>query len=213
MRALGAQLIEHGYDFQEAREHAAALAGEQGLEMVPSFHPLLVTGVATYAFEFLSAAPALDVVYVPIGLGSGICGMLAARDALGLATEVVGVVSAHATAYAESFAARTPVESPAATRLADGMACRVVEPAALALMLAGVERMVEVTDAEVGAAMALLYECTHNLAEGAGAAAVAAASREAGRIAGRRVGVVLSGANVDRAVFARVLAAAAPGAE
>jgi threonine dehydratase len=213
MRALGAQLIEHGNDFQEAREHAAVLAGEHGLEMVPSFHPLLVTGVATYALEFLSGAPALDVVYVPIGLGSGICGMLAARDALGLRTEVVGVVSAHATAYAESFAARAPVESPATTRLADGMACRVVEPEALALMLAGVERMVEVTDAEVAAAMALLYECTHNVAEGAGAAAVAAATREAGRIAGRRVGVVLSGANVDRAVFARVLGGAAPDAE
>jgi threonine dehydratase len=210
MRALGAQLVEHGEDFQEAREYAGVLAAEHGLEMVPSFHPLLVTGVATYALEFLSAAPALDVVYVPIGLGSGICGMLAARDALGLRTEIVGVVSAHATAYAESFAARAPVDSPATTKLADGMACRVVEPAALALMLAGVDRMVQVTDVEVADAMALLYECTHNVAEGAGAAAVAAATREAGRIAGRRVGVVLSGANVDRAVFARVLADARP---
>jgi threonine dehydratase len=209
MRALGAELIEHGHDFQAAREHAQALAAGHGLEMVPSFHPLLVTGVATYALEFLAAAPELAVVYVPIGLGSGICGMLAARDALGLRTEVVGVVSAHATAYAESFAAGAPVESPVSTRLADGMACRVVEPAALALILAGVDRVVRVTDAEVAAAMALIYECTHNVAEGAGAAAVAAAAQEAARVRGRRIGVVLSGANVDREIFAAVLAGTA----
>jgi threonine dehydratase len=211
MQALGAELLVHGHDFQAAREHAAALARGQGLEMVPSFHPLLVTGVATYALEFLSAAPALDTVYVPIGLGSGICGMLAARDALGLGTEVVGVVSAHATAYAESFAAGMPVESPATTRLADGMACRVVEPDALELILAGVGRIVRVTDAEVAAAMRLLFECTHNVAEGAGAAALAAALQDRGRLAGRRVGIVLSGANVDREVFAGVLRGDNPG--
>ena len=151
-----------------------------------------------------------DVVYVPLGLCSGICGMLAARDALGLGTEVVGVVSAHATAYAESFAARTPVEAPVSTRLADGMACRVVEPAALELILAGVERIVRVTDAEIAGAMKLLFECTHNVAEGAGAAAVAAATQEMARIAGRRIGVVLSGANVDREIFVEVLAGADP---
>lgn len=205
MRALGADLVEHGHDFQAARVHAEGLAAELALEMVPSFHPLLITGVATYALEFLSAAPDLDTVYVPIGLGSGICGMMAARDALGLRTEVVGVVSAHAVAYAESFAARVPVESPVSTRLADGMACRVVEPAALELMLKGVARMVQVTDAEVAAAMALLFECTHNVAEGAGAAAIAAAIQEASQIRGRRVGVVLSGGNVDRDTFAGVL--------
>jgi len=207
VRGLGATLVEHGHDFQAAREHAEVLAGEQALQMVPSFHPLLVTGVATYAVEFLTAAPELDVVYVPIGLGSGICGMLAARDALGLRTEVVGVVSAHATAYAESFAAGVPVESPASTRLADGMACRVVEPAALELILGGVERIVQVTDDEIAVAMRVLFECTHNIAEGAGAAAAAAALQDAGRNAGRRVGIVLSGANVDREVFAGVLAA------
>lgn len=206
MRGFGAELIEHGHDFQAAREHAESLALERSLEMVPSFHPLLVTGVATYALEFLAAARELEVVYVPIGLGSGICGMLAARDALGLRTQVVGVVSAHATAYAESFAARRPVESPVSTRLADGMACRVVEPAALELILGGVERIVQVTDAEVARAMRLLFECTHNVAEGAGAAAAAAAMQEAKRIAGRKVGIVLSGANVDRDVFAGVLA-------
>ena len=206
VRGLGATLVEYGHDFQAAREHAEGLAGELALEMVPSFHPLLVTGVATYAVEFLSAAPELDVVYVPVGLGSGICGMLAARDALGLRTEVVGVVSAHATAYAESFAAGAPVESPVSTRLADGMACRVVEPAALELILGGVERIVQVTDGEIAVAMRVLFECTHNIAEGAGAAAAAAALQEAGRNTGRRVGIVLSGANVDREVFAGVLA-------
>ncbi|HUG98214.1 MAG TPA: threonine dehydratase [Gammaproteobacteria bacterium] len=206
MRGLGATLVEYGHDFQAAREHAEGLAREQALEIVPSFHPLLVTGVATYAVEFLEAAPELDVVYVPIGLGSGICGMLAARDALGLRTEVVGVVSAHATAYAESFAAGAPVESPVSTRLADGMACRVVEPAALELILGGVERIVEVTDDEIAAAMRVLFECTHNIAEGAGAAAAAAALQEARRNAGRRIGIVLSGANVDRELFAGVLA-------
>lgn len=207
MRGLGAQLIEQGHDFQAAREYAEGFALERALEMVPSFHPLLVAGVATYAVEFLTAAPNLDVVYVPIGLGSGICGMLAARDALRLKTQVVGVVSAHATAYAESFAARAPVEAAVTTRLADGMACRVVEPAALELILRGVDRIVQVTDAEIASAMKLLFECTHNVAEGAGAAATAAVAQETARIAGRRVGIVLSGANVDRELFAEVLAA------
>jgi threonine dehydratase len=205
MCVLGASLIEHGHDFQAAREHAEELAHAPSLEMVPSFHPWLVTGVATYAFEFLSAVPDLEVVYVPVGLGSGICGMLAARDALGMRTEIVGVVSAHATAYADSFAASTPVESPVSTRLADGMACRIVEPAALDLMLKGVERIVRVTDEEVAAAMRMLFDCTHNVAEGAGAAATAAAAQESGRNRGRKIGVILSGANVDREVFAEVL--------
>lgn len=205
MRGLGAELIEYGHDFQAAREHAEALASERSLEMVPSFHPLLVTGVATCALEFLSAVGELDVVYVPVGLGSGICGMLAARDALGLATRIVGVVSAHATAYADSFTAKRPVSSPVSTQLADGMACRVPEPEALELMLKGVERIVQVTDGEVAAAMRLLFEATHNVAEGAGAAALAAATKETLFNAGRKVGVVLSGANVDRPVFADVL--------
>jgi threonine dehydratase len=206
MRGLGAELIEHGHDFQAAREYAQALAEERALEMVPSFHPLLVAGVATYALEFLSAVDELDVVYVPIGLGSGICGMMAARDALGLRTAVVGVVSAHATAYADSIAAGRPVEAPVSTQLADGMACRVVEPEALALLRKGAERIVQVTDAEVAAAMRLLFEATHNVAEGAGAAALAAAVQEASRNVGRKIGVVLSGANVEREVFAAVLA-------
>lgn len=205
MRALGVELVEHGDDFQAAREHAEALAGSRGLHMVPSFHPLLVSGVATYSLELLRAVPGIEVAYVPIGLGSGICGMVAARDALGLRTEIVGVVSAEAPAYARSFAARRPVEQPARTLLGDGMACRVPEPAALEVIWRGVERIVEVSDGELAAAMRLLFDCTHNVAEGAGAAALAAAHQERARIAGRKVAVVLSGGNVDGEVFAEVL--------
>ncbi len=205
MRALGVELIEHGHDFQAAREHAELLARERSLHLVPSFHPLLVAGVATYAMELLRATAELEVVYVPIGLGSGICGMLAAREALGLTTEVVGVVSAQAPAYAESFKAGRAIECPATTLLADGMACRVPEPEALEAIRRGVTRIVQVTDDEIAAAMRMLFECTHNVCEGAGAAAVAAAAQERTRIAGRRVAVVLSGGNVDREVFAAVL--------
>lgn len=205
MRALGVELIEHGDDFQSAREHAAILARERSLHMVPSFHPLLVAGVATYSLELLKAVADLDIVYVPIGLGSGICGMLAARDALGCSTEVVGVVSAHAPAYAESFRAGRLIESPANTALADGMACRTPEPAALELIRQGVDRIVQVTDTEISGAMRMLFECTHNVCEGAGAAGVAAAAQERRRIAGRKVAVVLSGGNVDRDVFAAIL--------
>jgi threonine dehydratase len=207
MRALGVELIEHGEDFQSAREHAEALARSRALHMVPSFHPLLVAGVATYSLELLRAVPAIDVAYVPIGLGSGICGMVAARDALGLATEIVGVVSAEAPAYARSFAARQPVEHAATTRLGDGMACRVPERDALEIIWRGVDRIVEVGDDELAGAMRTIFECTHNVAEGAGAAAVAGVHKERARIAGRRIAVVLSGGNVDREVFSGVLGA------
>ena len=205
MRALGVKLIEHGDDFQAAREFAHTLAHEQSLHLVPSFHPLLVAGVATYSLELLREVKDIDVVYVPIGLGSGICGMLAARDALNLNTEVVGVVSAHARAYAESFSARRPVEAPVTTLLSDGMACRVPEPAALELILEGVDRIVQVTDDEVSAAMRMMFECTHNVCEGAGAAALAAATQEKARMTGRKLAVVASGGNVDQDVFADVL--------
>jgi threonine dehydratase len=205
MRALGVELIEHGDDFQAAREYAGSLALERSLHMVPSYHPHLVAGVATYSLELLRAAPDLDIVYVPIGLGSGICGMIAARDALGLKAEVVGVVSAQAPAYAQSFAAKRLIECPATTRIADGMACRVPDPEALEMIQRGVDRVVQVTDQEVEAAMRLLFECTHNAAEGSGAAATAAAYQERSRIAGRKVAVIMSGGNVDREVFARVL--------
>lgn len=205
MRALGVELIEQGSDFQDALETAVDMASERGLHLVPSFHPLLVAGVATYSLELFRAVNDLDVAYVPIGLGSGICGMLAVRDALGLKTRVVGVVSSHATAYAQSFEARAPVESAVTTVLADGMACRTPQPDALQAILGGVDRIVQVSDAEVAAAMRTLFECTHNTCEGAGAAAWAAAVREKSRLRGKKVAVVVSGGNVDRALFAAVL--------
>jgi len=206
MRALGVELIEHGQEFQEAREQASDLARKESLHMVPSFHPWLIAGVATYSIELFKTVPNIDLAYVPIGLGSGICGMLAARKALGLRTKIVGVVSAHAEAYAKSFAARKPVESPVSTKLADGMACSTTEPAALELILEGVERIVAVTDEEIAAAMRIIFECTHNVSEGAGAAGIAAAMQEKDKIAGLKVATVLSGGNVDRNLFASVLA-------
>jgi threonine dehydratase len=205
MLALGVELIEHGDDFQASREFAIKLAEERSLHMVPAFHTSLVAGVATYSLELFRHIEDLDTVYVPIGLGSGICGMMAARDALGLKTDVVGVVSAHASAYAKSFVTGHAVESPVTTHLSDGMACRVPEPQALELILQGVDRIVQVTDDEVSAAMCMMFECTHNVCEGAGAAALAAAVQEKSELAGRKVAVVASGGNVDQDMFARVL--------
>ena len=207
MRALGVTLVEHGEDFQAAREHATELARRQGLLMVPSFHPLLIQGVGTYSLEFLRAVTDLDVVYVPIGLGSGICGMIAAREALGLSAEIVGVVSAHAPAYALSFQQQAVVEHAVSTRIADGMACRTPEPEALDILWRHMARVVQVTDAEVEAAMRLMFKSTHNVAEGAGAAGLAAAFQERSRLRGKKVGLVLCGANVDSDVFASILAA------
>ncbi|MBX9632352.1 MAG: threonine dehydratase [Burkholderiales bacterium] len=206
MRALGAELIEHGEDFQEAREHATQLAERRKLHMVPSFHPFLVQGVASWALELMHAVHDLHTLYVPIGLGSGICGAIAVREALGLPVEIVGVVSADAPAYARSFEYKEPVERPARTELADGLACRKPEPVALEIILAHVARIVEVTDSDVADAMRLVFSTTHTVAEGAGAAGVAAMLREKGKIAGRKVATVLCGANVDRPVFAKVLA-------
>lgn len=215
MRALGAELLEHGDDFQAAREHAAHLARERGWQMVPSFHADLVAGVASYALELLGAQPDLHTVYVPIGMGSGACGLVAARDALGLSCEVVGVVSTGAPAYALSIAQRKCVEHAVTTQLADGMACRSPDPAALDLLIPGLARVVSVSDDEVAQAMRVLFECTHQVAEGAGAAALAAAMQEArgphaSRVHGRRNAIVLSGGNVDRSVYARVLDGTAP---
>ena len=206
MRALGVELIEHGADFQAAREHAAQVAEARGLHAVPSFHHDLVAGVATYAMELMRAVPDLDVAYVPIGLGSGACGMIAARAALGRKVEIVGVVSAHAPSYALSLAAGRPIEAPATTALADGMACRIADAEARAILAAGLARIVQVSDAEVAEAMRVLFSDSHNVAEGAGAAGLAAAMQERARIAGKRVAIVLSGGNVDRAQFAQVIA-------
>jgi threonine dehydratase len=201
--------VEHGDDFQAATEHAAALAARDNLHRVPSFHPDLVRGVATGWVEFFEAVPQLEVVFVPIGLGSGLCAAIAARAALGRRMRLVGVVSAHARAYALSLAQGRPVESPVTTELADGMACRVPDPAALAVMAGQVDSVVEVTDAEVAQAMKALYLDTHNVAEGAGAASLAAALQRArthpDEIAGRCVGLTLCGGNVDHEVFAQVL--------
>ncbi|MCC6706315.1 MAG: threonine dehydratase [Gammaproteobacteria bacterium] len=207
MRALGAELIEHGEDFNAALEYATALAERRGLFAMPSYHPLLVQGVGTYGYELLRAVPQLDTVYVPIGLGSGIAGTLAARNALGLATEVVGVVSAHADAYAQSFERGELVSTASADTLADGMAVRVPSAMALDYLHSGVARIVRVTDDEVLAAMALMFSATHNLAEGAAAAPLAALLKEREQMRGRRVAVVLSGGNADRATFLRALGA------
>jgi threonine dehydratase len=205
MRAFGAELIEAGHDFDAAKETAMRMAGERGLAMVPSFHRDLVRGVATYALELFRAVPALDTVYVPIGLGSGICGTVAVRDALGLTTKVVGVVSTEAPAYALSFAAGKVVATNSANTMADGMAVRGPDAEALDIILKGVDRIVQVSDAEIAAAMRAYYEDTHQLAEGAGAASLAALMQERDRMKGRKVGLVLSGGNIDREVYLRAL--------
>ncbi len=205
MRAFGAELIEYGRDFDEAREHAQALAAEQQLHFVGPFDRELVAGVGTYALELCRAVADLDTVYVPIGCGSGICGLISARDALGLSTRIVGVVSANANCYAQSFAARRPIETRTADTLADGMAVRVPVPAALEIICAGAARVVEVTDVEVEEAIRALYSDTHQVAEGAGAAPLAALLKERER-AGKRVAIILTGGNIDRDVYARVLA-------
>lgn len=203
MRAFGADLVEHGRDFDEAREHAAALAQREGLMFAPSFHPDLVAGVATYAVELFGAHPDVETVYVPIGLGSSICAAIQVRDLFALPARIVGVVSERADCYALSLAAGKPVQTPTADTFADGLAVRVPDPDAFRVIAAGAERIVRVSDAEIADAMRILHEDTHNLAEGAGAAALAAALKERGR---GKTAVVLSGANVDRDVAARVLA-------
>lgn len=208
MRALGVTLIEHGEDFQESREYAMRLATERGAHMVPSFHTDLLSGVSTYWWEFMLAVPELDVVYVPIGQGSGACSAIAAKLALGRKLRIVGVVSAHATTYAESLAAGRVIEAPVSTQLADGMACRIADPAALDILLPHLDHIVKVSDDEVAQAMRDLYADTHNIAEGAGAASFAAAMQERAQLKGQVVGTTLCGGNVDSATVARVLAEA-----
>jgi threonine dehydratase len=205
MRALGVDLIEHGRDFQESREHAKALAVARQAHMVPSFHADLLRGVSTYWWELFKAVPQLDVVYVPIGLGSGACAAIAAKRALGHRARIVAVVSAHATTYADSLAAGRVVEAAVTTELADGMACRIADPDALAMLLGNIDHVVRVSDTEIAQAMRDLFACTHNVAEGAGAASFAAAMQERHLIKGQTVGLALSGGNVDTATFARVL--------
>jgi threonine dehydratase len=214
MQAFGAKLVEHGQDFQSAREEAGRHARLNGLEFVPSFHPDLVMGVATYALELLRKVPDLDLLYVPIGQGSGICGCILARDLIGLKTEIVGVQSTEAPSYALSFAAGTVVMTNSSNTLADGMATRSPDADAVAIICKGASRMVQVTDDEIRVAMRALWTDTHNLAEGAGAAALAAALQDKPKIRGKRVGLVLTGGNIDLDLFNRWVvaeAAVAPG--
>ena len=206
MRALGVTLIEHGQDFQESREHAMSLAVQRGAHMVPSFHADLLSGVATSWWEFMLAVPLLDVVYVPIGLGSGACSAIAAKLALKRKLRIVGVVSAHATTYADSLAAGRVVAAPVSTQLADGMACRIADQLALDIIAPHIDHIVQVTDDEVAQAMRDLYADTHNVAEGAGAASFAAAMQQRAQLKGQVVGTTLCGGNVDSATVARVLA-------
>jgi threonine dehydratase len=205
MGALGAELIECGSDFQEAYEHATRLARAERLHLVPSFDAAIVAGVASYALELFSAVANLDAVYVPIGMGSGICGVIAVREALGLRTEVVGVVASGAPAYALSYSAGRPIATESALTIADGIACRVPDPEALEIIGKGASRVATVTDDQIRAAMRHLFSDTHNAAEGAGAAALAALLKERDRMRGRRVALILSGGNVDREVFAETL--------
>jgi threonine dehydratase len=206
MRGLGVTLIEHGDDFQAAREFAINLAKERDAHMVPSFHPDLVRGVATYWWEFFKAVPNMNVVYVPIGMGSGAVSAITAKLALGSKVKIVGVVSSHATAYADSIAAGRVIEAPVTTVLADGMACRIPDQAALDVLIPHIDDIVKVTDDEVAQAMRDIYADTHNVAEGAGAASFAAAMQERATLKGKVVGTTLCGGNVDASVFARVLA-------
>jgi threonine dehydratase len=210
MRAFGAELVEFGTDFDMAKAEAMRVGKAEGWHPIPSFHPDLVKGVATYALELFRASGPLDTVYVPIGLGSGVCGVITARDLLGLKTEIVGVVSTQANAYALSVEAGRVVETNAARTFADGMAVRVPDPAAFEIIRHGVARIVQVSDDEVAAAIRAIYEDSHNLAEGAGAAPVAALLQERGRLAGKRVGAVLCGGNIDRRWMQQVLAGETP---
>jgi threonine dehydratase len=205
MSSLGAELIEHGHDFQAAYEFALGEAERRGLHAMPSFHRDLVSGVASYSLELFEAVPDLDTLYVPIGLGSGICGAIWARDALGLKAKIVGVVAKAAPTYALSFNAGKPVATDTADTMADGVACRIPDHDALKIILAGAERIVTVCDNSIMAAIRHYASDTHNMAEGAGAAALAGLIEEASAMRGKRVAVVLSGGNIDRELYLKAL--------
>jgi threonine dehydratase len=205
MRAQGAHLIEFGDDYQASKEHAHALAAEHGWHFVPSYHRDIVKGVATYWLEFFSKVPDLDVVYVPIGQGSGICACTAVRNGLNLKAKIIGVVAEGAPSYALSFEAGRKIAAPVTTLLADGMACRIPDEDSLAVVLENVDRVVRVSEEEIAQAMKIYFTDIHNVAEGAGAAGLAAALKEKQSLNGKRVGLVITGGNVDHDVFARVL--------
>ena len=210
MQAFGGQLITAGRDFDESRGIAMAMERSHGYHFVPSFHPELVKGVATYALELFTACPDLDAVYVPIGMGSGICGLITVRDLLGRKTEIVGVVAENAPAFALSFKAGHPVPTDTARTFADGMACRDPQPEPFAIIQKGAARIVAVSEDEIAQAVRLYYTATHNLAEGAGAAPLAALMKEKDRYAGRYVGLILSGGNIDMPVLAQILRGETP---
>lgn len=212
MQAFGGELVTGGKDFDESRAVAAQIQNERGYHFVPSFHRDLVKGVATYALELFKRFDDLDVVYVPIGMGSGICGVISVRDLLGLKTEIVGVVAENAPAFALSFAAGQPVPTNSARTFADGVACRDPQAEAFAIVKTGAARVVTVSEDEIAEAIRIYYATTHNLAEGAGAAPLAALLKEKARYAGKRAGLILSGGNIDMPLFAQVLRGETPAA-
>lgn len=205
MKGYGAELVEYGDDFNEAFDYAQNLARERGLHMFPSIHPYLIQGVGTYSLELLKAAPSLDTVYVPVGMGSGICGMIAARNALGVNTRIVGVVAANAPTYALSFEEKSPIPTDSANTLADGLAVRVPHPQALEYMLNNVDRIITVSEEDILAAIHYYFNDTHNIAEGAGASPLAALLQEKESLRGKQAGVILSGGNIDQSLLERAL--------
>jgi threonine dehydratase len=210
MRAFGATVIEAGRDFDEAKHAAMQAASERKLHFIPSFHRDLVAGVASYALELFRAVSGLDAVYVAVGMGSGICGLIAVRDLLGLKTEVIGVSAVKAPATSRSFASRKPVTTPSAATFADGIATREPDAEAVETICRGAARFVEVSEDEIAEAMRIYYDDTHQIAEGAGAAPLAALLQERGRMSGRNVAVILTGGNIERARFLKVLAGETP---
>jgi threonine dehydratase len=212
MKGFGAELIEHGHDFQAAREHASAIGAERGLETVPSYHRDLVLGVATYARELFEVAGELDAVYVPIGMGSGISGIIGVRDLLGLRTEVIGVAAEQAAAVALSVAAGRVVNTDTASTFIDGVATRVPDPDAVSVIMAGAARVLTISEDDAAQAMRVLYATTHNVPEPAGALALAGLLAERAQVAGRRVAVIQTGGNADADLLLRVLAGQTPAA-
>jgi threonine dehydratase len=210
MEALGGELVTAGKDFDESRAIAVAIQHQRGYHFVPSFHREIVKGVATYAHELFTSCADLDVVFAPIGMGSGICGLITVRDLLGLQTEIVGVVAENAPAFALSLEAGRPLQTNAARTFADGLACRDPDPEAFEIIRKGVAYVVRVSEEEIAEAIRIYYTTTHNLAEGAGAAPLAALMKATDRHAGKRAGLILSGGNIDMPVFAQLLRGETP---
>jgi threonine dehydratase len=212
MRGFGAELIVHGHDYQSAREHASALGAQRGLETVPPYHPDLVLGVATFASELFDAAGELDAVYVPVGMGTAISGVIGVRDLLGLGTEIIGVVAEQAPATALSMRAGRVVTTETASTFADGVACRVPDADAISVICAGAARILTISEDDVAQAMRVLFATSHNVAEPAGALALAGLLAERSRVAGQRVAVIQTGGNADAGLLLQVLAGHTPAA-